>query len=69
MVLEWPTEYVLAKQMSTVGLVSGLELNHINANAALKVLYIEQLGLPIEFERSTALFGCVFCFFIDSYAK
>ena len=24
----------------------GLELNQANANAALKVLYIEQLGLP-----------------------
>ena len=46
MVLEWPIEYVLAKQMSTVGLVSGLELNQINAKVALKVLCIEQLGLP-----------------------
>ena len=34
------------RELSPKAHLRGLELNQVNANAALKVLYIEQLGLP-----------------------
>ena len=60
-----------------------IEPNHTNANSALKVLYIEQLGLPnlklksprnllevggfFIFATNLLLIGCLFCTFAGMY--